>query len=408
MDAILPLPVFVPAPASDNLPSLNESLGATNAGDFAALLMLLLPTVGTPDGTMAPASPRVVPTDEFTAETLLTDESGDELQALAACIHVPLVEMRTSSPEPWAPSLVPDQGGPVGVEVDVHSIADPLSTAEPSNPRAQMEGGRPEMNPVVSGLKDAFAPPELPEAKKSAAHAPSATQGPFPLSKSLARALEDAPTPAISPGDNPVIPARPAVMPENLPIAGKVAPSRHEPVPLPRQTIERDEQSPLFHPASEATVVPRAPSEPPRTPAAAPLSPLEQIEPHVRASLGTLRQTGQAELLMDLHPPELGHVRLHLAVEDDGLVHVRIVVHTDGAQRVIDQQLDPLRARLEEMGVSVGQFDVRRDGGSPDHPARRETDPSAKTTQTAMNVRLRLQKTYVQIVNPLALVDVIA
>jgi flagellar hook-length control protein FliK len=100
-------------------------------------------------------------------------------------------------------------------------------------------------------------------------------------------------------------------------------------------------------------------------------------------------------------------VQFHLTM-DDGHLNVRMLVQDDNAKRVVEQQLEPLRVHLSEMGVSVGQFDVRRDGGSPDQNQQPAAEPSAQPIQTDTNGTAQVRKAYTRVGNPQALVDVIA
>jgi hypothetical protein len=100
----------------------------------------------------------------------------------------------------------------------------------------------------------------------------------------------------------------------------------------------------------------------------------DRLPQRIAEHLGGLRETGRAEVQMNLHPPELGKIQLHLKLED-GNMHIQMTVQSDGAKKVLDQQLEPLRVRFSEMGVGIGQFDVRRDGsGLGSGPTKEETD----------------------------------
>ncbi len=110
----------------------------------------------------------------------------------------------------------------------------------------------------------------------------------------------------------------------------------------------------------------------------------DQIQSQVSAHLDQLRQTGRVDVRFDLHPPELGRVGLHLSLED-GRMNVRLTVQDDSVKRTLDQQLEPLRTRMSAMGVSVGQFDVRRDGNGPNQNQQRAPEPSAQPAQADEN-----------------------
>ena len=53
-------------------------------------------------------------------------------------------------------------------------------------------------------------------------------------------------------------------------------------------------------------------------------------------------------------------------------MNVRMIVQDDAAKCLLEQQQEPLRVRFQEMGVSVGQFDVavtvRRTSSTAPHP----------------------------------------
>ncbi len=109
---------------------------------------------------------------------------------------------------------------------------------------------------------------------------------------------------------------------------------------------------------------------------------------------------------MNLHPPELGHVQLHLAL-DDGHLSVRFVVQNDGAKSALDHQMEPLRARFAEMGLAMGQFDVRRDGGSKQETAA-QPEASVQSAQAATRAAPSAGKTYDRVANSATAVDVMA
>jgi flagellar hook-length control protein FliK len=132
----------------------------------------------------------------------------------------------------------------------------------------------------------------------------------------------------------------------------------------------------------------------------------DQVHERTSANLDQLRQSGHVEVQMNLHPPELGHVQLHLAL-DDGQVSVHFVVQNDGAKAALDHQMEPLRARFAEMGLAMGQFDVRRDGASNQETAA-QPEASAQTAQAVTKATAPARKPYVPLANSLTSVDVMA
>jgi flagellar hook-length control protein FliK len=148
---------------------------------------------------------------------------------------------------------------------------------------------------------------------------------------------------------------------------------------------------------------PRSEAAPP----AAASAPADQVHEQISAHLNEARQMGRALVQVDLHPPELGRVQLHLAMED-GHLNVRMIVQDEAVKRLLDMHQEPLRVRFAEMGVSVGQFDVRRDGGSPQQNRHTSSAPSAQPIQTDKNGPTRLRIAYTLLGQRQALVDVIA
>jgi len=72
-----------------------------------------------------------------------------------------------------------------------------------------------------------------------------------------------------------------------------------------------------------------------------------------------------------LHPPELGSLRLEVAVRN-GTMNARLEVETDSARTMLLDSLPALRDRLAEQDIKVGRFDVdlgdRSSGGTPQGP----------------------------------------
>lgn len=148
-----------------------------------------------------------------------------------------------------------------------------------------------------------------------------------------------------------------------------------------------------------------SPVEATKTPAPSALA--DQIQAQASAHFDQLKQTGRVDVRFDLHPPELGRVGLHLSLED-GRMNVRMTVQDDSVKRTVDQQMEPLRARLSAMGVSVGQFDVRRDGNAPNQNQQRAPEPSAQTAQADENGPAKFRKSYTPSLSPRGLVDLMA
>jgi flagellar hook-length control protein FliK len=133
----------------------------------------------------------------------------------------------------------------------------------------------------------------------------------------------------------------------------------------------------------------------------------DQIHDQLSGHLEQVQQTGRVDAQFNLHPPELGRVQLHVTLED-GRLNVRMLVQDENAKRLIDQQVEPLRVRFAEMGVSVGQFDVRRDGSSANSEKQQSAEPSAHALQPNGVAASGASKSYAKVANSNGLVDVIA
>ena len=260
-----------------------------------------------------------------------------------------------------SPGSIPRTGGPAPVPIPVGAIGKSETPPEPVAPTPE---------PAAAALHP--APAELPVANAQAA--PLAL--PAADERAIATMIDANPSP---PADAPLI------------------------------ELHSDKNATASPVGSPAVAAPQAEPASNPTPAAQPkpTPAVEQVANQVGTHLDQLRQMGRVELQLDLHPPELGRVQLHLALED-GKVNVHMTVQDENTKRLIDQQMEPLRVRFSEMGVSVGQFDVRRDGSSS-HPDKQPApEPSAQSAQADKNGAARLQKTYALRGNSHALVDVLA
>lgn len=98
---------------------------------------------------------------------------------------------------------------------------------------------------------------------------------------------------------------------------------------------------------------------------------------------------------------------MHLTLDDDR-INVRMVVQDENAKRVLDQQLEPLRVRFNEMGVQLGQLDVRRDGSDRSREEMSELAASRPAAPTAKPERARLLLNYGPADGSVGRVDVFA
>jgi flagellar hook-length control protein FliK len=95
---------------------------------------------------------------------------------------------------------------------------------------------------------------------------------------------------------------------------------------------------------------------------------MESIMQGVVGKAVVVLQDGRSEMKMNLVPPELGKMRLSFELEHGELVG-KIVVSTQEAKMLFDQNLGNLQRNLQEAGVNVGSLDVslqQGDGGNPE------------------------------------------
>ena len=78
----------------------------------------------------------------------------------------------------------------------------------------------------------------------------------------------------------------------------------------------------------------------------------------VRASIAG----GVGRLRLSMDPPQLGKVTLNMIVRQGVGIRLEVETQTDQARRVIEANLDELRASLEKQGYTVVSIDVRQNG----------------------------------------------
>jgi flagellar hook-length control protein FliK len=81
------------------------------------------------------------------------------------------------------------------------------------------------------------------------------------------------------------------------------------------------------------------------------------------------------ELHLQLEPPELGTVTIHLSACAHN-ISARLVVHEEAARQLIEQNLQSLRQQLADAGIRVGSFSVARgDTGARSSHSERRHEP---------------------------------
>jgi flagellar hook-length control protein FliK len=92
----------------------------------------------------------------------------------------------------------------------------------------------------------------------------------------------------------------------------------------------------------------------------------DQVREAILGRVDEVNRTGRAEIRLRLEPPELGTVRVHLSQCEEG-VHGRVVVQEETTRQLLEAQLPALRHRLAEAGISLGRFEVARQGTGGHH-----------------------------------------
>ena len=88
----------------------------------------------------------------------------------------------------------------------------------------------------------------------------------------------------------------------------------------------------------------------------------DKIAHAIASQAETLASDGHTTLHLQLDPPGLGSVRVHLSASDHA-VSAQLVVQEESTRQILESQVGLLRDKLLESGVTLGKFAVTRDGG---------------------------------------------
>jgi Flagellar hook-length control protein FliK len=378
------------SPASDGQPNFSAVLSRLFAGTVPAEATADASIDGTPGATPLPKVP-TAPRTGGRAKNCDATASNPAAAIAANLLPAPAPQVSKGGPQSEPPPTI--QTGVAGAfPLVANSAGDPggspIVAALPivANPKAP---GAPTPMPVTAGAAASHTPPPI-DGKQAAGDPrllPATNLKPEPSFTNIEATI------ALPPGGSQTAAE---FVPTTAPTADN-APARET-------SVSKDPVAPVSANAAQA---PRPEPIAPTPPSHSAVPVATQIHESIAGHLDQLQQQGRIELQLNLHPPELGRVQLHLTLED-GHLNVRMVVQDENARRMIDQQLEPLRVRFADMGVSVGQFDVRRDGGSPNPEQKPAAEPSAQAVQAVRDGASRLQKTYGNVAKSDALVDVIA
>ncbi len=89
---------------------------------------------------------------------------------------------------------------------------------------------------------------------------------------------------------------------------------------------------------------------------------IEKIEQAVRQSV----RNNLSEMSIQLSPPELGKISIHLEMQS-GSLSATIKTETNDAQQYLSQNIEQLRHNLEVQGIDLDKFDVNVDVGDSGH-----------------------------------------
>lgn len=110
-------------------------------------------------------------------------------------------------------------------------------------------------------------------------------------------------------------------------------------------------------------------------------TPTEQIGEQIQVSLAR----GENDATIQLHPRELGSVRIRLQMEN-GQLHLSIRAEQADTGRMLDSRLADLRQSLEGQGIKVGELAVARNERTLAGEANaREIAPTVRSGQMDMN-----------------------
>jgi flagellar hook-length control protein FliK len=106
-------------------------------------------------------------------------------------------------------------------------------------------------------------------------------------------------------------------------------------------------------------------------------------------------QNNEGHIQLRLSPPELGSLRIEIAVRN-GVLSANLEAETADARRVLLDNLPALRQRLAEQDIRIDKFevDIRREGGQPDGQANaREQQTEQQSQRGVAQNRIRTQST---------------
>jgi hypothetical protein len=260
--------------------------------------------------------------------------------------------------------ILPDQPGAESTKEPALSASLSAREAAAELPDFQQRAGPPSAAPATPAANGAIAPLDsflfagagwAPRTEREGS--PSSSESRPPLAESFRFLAASA-----SPQQVTQAPAR-----EDA----QQAPTVEEPEPPPGKPRERLSAEPPVHAAQVADAA-AGPARPEAAKPEASAPPVhEQLAHGVVSHARLLERGGGADFVVELHPPELGKVHIHLQSTHEGLT-ARLLVAEDGARALVEGQIEQLRQRLNESAVPVVRFTVGdMTGGWQQHSQQR-------------------------------------
>lgn len=84
---------------------------------------------------------------------------------------------------------------------------------------------------------------------------------------------------------------------------------------------------------------------------------IRNLHQHILDQLRIRMDNVKNEARIQLHPPELGEIKIHMAMEERGLT-VRMEANEPLTRQLLERDLQQLKDTLAEAGIDVGRFDI--------------------------------------------------
>ena len=382
--APVPLGPAPSAPAAGSPETGSTAVQGRDASPEAALFAALL-------GSAVESTPQdgVAPEEEALQDQVLTQaEAMALLTGGAAAVETPPhLRLRLAMPREARAEQDPSVGAAAlatAAQLDTTEGAAAMTAggAAPASPPAAA-GGTPAMDVVGTDTAQgqvvdptaATAAGAVPAASVEAADADPAapgsdTTGSNTTGSNTTRTDSTTSTTATDPAAIDTTATDPAATGDARPVADDGAPAT---------TLDTASTAATEDPGQAAPPGLTAPVEPntghtrsagPAAPSAGPPAPLDPGPPtsQLASAVAALRRRGDGEYVatLDLHPAELGRVRVEVEVRA-GQVNVQVSAEHAGTRSLLQTGLDDLRAALQQGGLDAGQLDVSQQGwGGPE------------------------------------------